>query len=79
MDTTESAAGLTLAAVDLGATSGRVILGGVHDGVLRMKPVARFANVPQLLGESMHWPGSFAFSKGSSRSKKAIERCAAGT
>ncbi|MCU4295597.1 rhamnulokinase [Brevibacterium permense] len=55
MDTTDSAAGLTLAAVDLGATSGRVIMGGVSDGVLRMKPVARFANVPQFLGGSMHW------------------------
>ncbi|WP_309135980.1 rhamnulokinase [Brevibacterium oceani] len=47
--------GLTLAAVDLGATSGRVILGGVTDGVLQMKHVARFPNAPQMVGESLHW------------------------
>ncbi|WP_166974454.1 rhamnulokinase [Brevibacterium atlanticum] len=53
--TVDRPSGLTLAAVDLGATSGRVILGGVTDGVLRMKHVARFPNVPQPLGESLHW------------------------
>lgn len=54
MDSTPSA-DLTLAAVDLGATSGRVILGGVSDGVLRMKHLARFPNVPQHMGENLHW------------------------
>jgi rhamnulokinase len=53
--TVDRPTGLTLAAVDLGATSGRVILGGVTDGVLQMKHVARFPNVPQMLGESLHW------------------------
>ncbi|MGC2939493.1 MULTISPECIES: rhamnulokinase [unclassified Brevibacterium] len=53
--TANRSAELTLAAVDLGATSGRVILGGVTEGVLRMKHIARFPNVPQLLGESLHW------------------------
>lgn len=55
MDTAVASADCTLAAVDLGATSGRVILGGVTGGVLRMTDVARFPNVPQRLGESLHW------------------------
>lgn len=54
MDSTPSA-DLTLAAIDLGATSGRVILGGVTGGVLRMKHLARFPNVPQHVGEDLHW------------------------
>ena len=36
----------TVAAVDLGATSGRVILGHVTDGELRLEEVARFPNAP---------------------------------
>lgn len=39
-----------LAAVDLGATSGRVILGGIEEGLLRMKNVVRFPNIP------LHFP-----------------------
>jgi rhamnulokinase len=50
MDTTKSP--LTLAAVDLGATSGRVILGGVDGGVLKMKHIARFPNAPLHLTEA---------------------------
>lgn len=50
MTTTDSP--LTLAAVDLGATSGRVILGGVTDGVLGMRHIARFPNTPLNLTES---------------------------
>lgn len=53
--TTRNTTDLTLAAVDLGATSGRVILGGVIGGVLQMKHVARFPNVPQHLGDGLHW------------------------
>ncbi|WP_432789927.1 rhamnulokinase family protein [Brevibacterium sp. K11IcPPYGO002] len=74
MDITDSAAGLTLAAVDLGATSGRVIVGGVSDGVLRMKPVARFANVPQFLGESMHWNIQSLFAELSTGLREAFLR-----
>lgn len=43
---------LTLAAVDLGATSGRVILGGINAGRLEMKHVARFPNAPLHLTEA---------------------------
>ncbi|MCE0459734.1 rhamnulokinase [Curtobacterium flaccumfaciens] len=49
----------TVAAVDLGATSGRVILGHVDGGGVRMEHVARFPNgpVPVWEGEreALHW------------------------
>lgn len=52
----------TVAAVDLGATSGRVILGHVGPDELRLQHVARFANrpvtVPEGAGgsvEGLHW------------------------
>ena len=38
--------GGVVAAVDLGATSGRVMLGYVEDGMLRLEQVARFPNGP---------------------------------
>lgn len=44
-----------IAAVDLGATSGRVILGGVRDGELRMKHVHRFVNEPVRTRDGLHW------------------------
>ncbi|MGX5357233.1 rhamnulokinase [Kocuria sp. KH4] len=49
----------TVAAVDLGATSGRVVLGGIEDGRLRLRHVARFPNQPVRLHEGgrtgLHW------------------------
>ena len=56
----------TFAAVDLGATSGRVMVAEVGPGVLRMREVNRFANEPVYLWNgtrtAMHWdlPGLFA-------------------
>ncbi|MCM3689589.1 rhamnulokinase [Kocuria rosea] len=48
-----------VAAVDLGATSGRVILGGIVDGRLRLRHVARFPNQHVRLHEGtrtgLHW------------------------
>lgn len=44
-----------VAAVDLGASSGRVMLGEVGPGVLRMEAVARFANEPVSLPDGLHW------------------------
>lgn len=49
------AASGAVAAVDLGATSGRVILGRVEGGVLRTQHVARFANDPVRTGDGLHW------------------------
>ncbi|MBF4562200.1 rhamnulokinase [Microbacterium sp. VKM Ac-2870] len=44
-----------VAAIDLGATSGRVVVGRVGDGVLETETVARFANDPVRLGDGLHW------------------------
>ncbi|MGO4257391.1 rhamnulokinase [Marmoricola sp. RAF53] len=44
-----------VAAVDLGASSGRVVLGEVGPGVLRTEAVARFPNDPVRLPDGLHW------------------------
>lgn len=44
-----------VAAVDLGATSGRVIVGTVGPGVLELREVARFSNGPVRLPDGLHW------------------------
>jgi rhamnulokinase len=43
------------AAVDLGASSGRVMAGRVEPGRLELEPVARFANEPVKVGGTLHW------------------------
>jgi rhamnulokinase len=45
----------TVAAVDLGATSGRVMLGHVGPNELRLEPVSRFANGPVEIDGGLHW------------------------
>lgn len=44
-----------VAAVDLGATSGRVIIGGVSPNELFIDPVARFVNTPVAAADGLHW------------------------
>jgi rhamnulokinase len=44
-----------VAAVDLGASSGRVMVGEVGPGRLALTEVARFANGPVRLGATLHW------------------------
>jgi rhamnulokinase len=44
-----------VAAVDLGATSGRVMLGYVGHDELRLVPVARFPNNPVRIVDGLHW------------------------
>ena len=44
-----------VAAVDLGATSGRVILGHVSANELTIRPVARFPNTPVRTVDGLHW------------------------
>lgn len=46
---------VSVAAVDLGASSGRVMLGEAGPGTLRVEPVARFANDPVRLPDGLHW------------------------
>ncbi|GAA1507291.1 rhamnulokinase [Agromyces terreus] len=52
-----SAGAGTVAAVDLGATSGRVILGRVDQraGTLELEHLARFQNGPVRLASGLHW------------------------
>ncbi|MET4703324.1 rhamnulokinase family protein [Frigoribacterium sp. UYMn621] len=44
-----------VAAVDLGATSGRVMLGFVGHNKLSVRPVARFPNLPIRTPDGLHW------------------------
>ena len=45
----------TVAAVDLGASSGRVVVGRVGPGRLSLEEVHRFANDPVALDDGLHW------------------------
>ncbi len=46
---------LTVAAVDLGATSGRVMVGHAGAGELSLRQVARFPNGPVRRADGLHW------------------------
>jgi sugar (pentulose or hexulose) kinase len=45
----------TFAAVDLGASSGRVMVGAVEPGKLTLDQAARFPNEPVRVGGTLHW------------------------
>ncbi|GAA1534958.1 rhamnulokinase family protein [Microbacterium ginsengiterrae] len=45
----------SFAALDFGATSGRVIIGELESGRVRMREAGRFANSPVTIGGRMHW------------------------
>ncbi|TFD76855.1 rhamnulokinase [Cryobacterium sp. Sr8] len=45
----------TVAAIDLGASSGRVVLGHVGHNELSIRPVARFPNNPVRTIDGLHW------------------------
>src|SRR5436309_376243 len=47
--------GSRYAAVDLGAESGRVIVGTLHGGRVDLQEVHRFANVPVRTPDGLHW------------------------
>lgn len=51
----------TVAAVDLGATSGRVMLGHVGPDLLRLEPVHRFPNGPTATDDGLHWDATGLF------------------
>ena len=51
----DPSAAASFAAVDLGASSGRVILGRVGPGVLEMTEVSRFRNGPVALPDGLYW------------------------
>ncbi|SEB91567.1 rhamnulokinase [Nocardioides exalbidus] len=46
---------VSVAAIDLGASSGRVMLGEVGPGVLRLTAAARFGNDPVRTPDGLHW------------------------
>lgn len=50
-----SSASVSVAAIDLGASSGRVMVGDVGPGRLALRAVARFANEPVALPDGLHW------------------------
>src|SRR4051795_2314358 len=45
----------SVAAIDLGATSGRVILGSADRDELRLRHVTRFPNTPVRVTDGLHW------------------------
>ncbi len=48
-------AAATVAAVDLGASGGRVMAGRVGPGVLELREAHRFPNIPVRAGGTLHW------------------------
>jgi rhamnulokinase len=50
-----------VAAIDLGATSGRVMVGHVGPNELRLEPVHRFANGPLERPDGLHWDATGLF------------------
>jgi rhamnulokinase len=54
---------LNLLALDLGAESGRAMLGRLDHGRLEMKEIHRFANGPQRLPDGLHWDAMRLFSE----------------
>jgi len=46
---------VTAAAVDLGASAGRVLTGRVGPGLLELREVHRFRNIPVRAGGTLHW------------------------
>lgn len=46
---------MSVLAYDLGASSGRAVLGLLHDSRMEIREVHRFSNNPVFAGERMHW------------------------
>lgn len=46
---------VSVAAIDLGASSGRVMVGDIGPGRLALRAVTRFANEPVALRDGLHW------------------------
>lgn len=42
-------------AIDLGASSGRAIVGGFDGGKIMLEEIHRFSNDPVIVGDTMHW------------------------
>ena len=66
--------GGAVAAVDLGATSGRVMIGRVSDGMLSLEPVARFPNGPVEAADGLHWDFSALYAHIVAGLREAVRR-----
>lgn len=62
-------------AVDLGAESGRVMLGAVSKNIIRLEEVHRFSNHPVREGQSLRWDFRALFSEIKNGIEKAIKQC----
>lgn len=62
-------------AVDIGASSGRLILGGLHDNKLEMEEVHRFKNKMTTDGQHYHWDVDGLFDEIVIGLKKAAQTC----
>ena len=67
---------LTVAAVDLGATSGRVMLGRVGPGQLHLEAVARFPNQPVRTPDGLHWDILGLYDAALAGLREAVQRAA---
>jgi rhamnulokinase len=61
--------------VDLGGTSGRVVVGQLNDGRLELAEVHRFANEPQGVGSERHWEAEELFAQTITGLRRAARRC----
>ena len=61
-------------ACDLGAESGRIMLGSLENGILTIEEIHRFPNVPSKNGSSMHWDVPALFTGVKEGLKKAAAR-----
>jgi rhamnulokinase len=66
--------GGAVAAVDLGATSGRVMIGRVSDGMLQLEAVARFPNGPVEAANGLHWNFSALYAHILDGLREALDR-----
>jgi len=62
-------------ACDLGAESGRVILGTLVGDRISLEEVYRFPNTPQRIGPSIHWNIARLWSETRTGLRKAAQRC----
>jgi rhamnulokinase len=61
-------------ACDLGATSGRLMLGTLDNGKVSLEELHRFGNGPVKAGESLHWDVNALFNELKTGLKKAAQR-----
>jgi rhamnulokinase len=61
-------------AIDLGAGSGRAIVGSVEDGKIRLDEIHRFPNTPVKLGDTLYWDFLSLFDNLKQGIRKAVQK-----